>query len=122
MQPAQRDGPPTVGYVSHEAGQRIDKRVNEILAQQAAGARRGLQGGEPHGAIAEQTLLEGAQATVAHGPAAARAVMTRWLRGSVSDEILDDARLLVTELVTNSLVHAETPTEARVHISVGLAG
>src|SRR3954468_736383 len=39
-------------------------------------------------------------------PATARAALTRWLDGHVPLEVLEDARLLASELVTNSLGHA----------------
>jgi anti-sigma regulatory factor (Ser/Thr protein kinase) len=48
-------------------------------------------------------------ATIAAGPGApgeARALVTAWLDAHVSASVLDDARLLVSELVTNSLRHA----------------
>jgi anti-sigma regulatory factor (Ser/Thr protein kinase) len=40
------------------------------------------------------------------GPRIARAEITRWLSSRMPDRVLDDARLLVTELVTNSIRHA----------------
>jgi anti-sigma regulatory factor (Ser/Thr protein kinase) len=40
------------------------------------------------------------------GPAAARGAITSWLSGRVRARVLDDARLVVTELVTNSVRHA----------------
>jgi anti-sigma regulatory factor (Ser/Thr protein kinase) len=50
--------------------------------------------------------------SVSPGPAAAasaRSAVADWLRGRVADEVLDDAVLLVSELVTNSTRHASTP-------------
>jgi anti-sigma regulatory factor (Ser/Thr protein kinase) len=40
------------------------------------------------------------------GPAIARTEIARWLTGRVSPRVLDDARVVVTELVTNSVRHA----------------
>jgi Histidine kinase-like ATPase domain len=40
------------------------------------------------------------------GPAAARRAITSWLFGRVPVGVLDDVRLVVTELVTNSVRHA----------------
>lgn len=50
------------------------------------------------------------EATLPVGPAApatARAALTRWLYGHVPHEVLENARLLASELVTNSLGHAD---------------
>ena len=46
-------------------------------------------------------------------PATARAALTRWLSGHVPVEVLEDARLLASELVTNSLRHPEIPRTPR---------
>ena len=51
-------------------------------------------------------------------PAAARAAVTAWLSPQVADQVLDDAQLLVSELVTNSVRHAQLPSDARVRVSV----
>jgi hypothetical protein len=40
-----------------------------------------------------------------HAPAQARAAVSEWLTGRVVDGVLDDARLLLSELVTNGLQH-----------------
>jgi anti-sigma regulatory factor (Ser/Thr protein kinase) len=40
------------------------------------------------------------------GPAAARGAVTSWLSGRVPTGVLDDVRLVVSELVTNSVRHA----------------
>jgi anti-sigma regulatory factor (Ser/Thr protein kinase) len=51
------------------------------------------------------------------GPAEARAFVTSWFGDEVSNPVLEDARLLVSELVTNSLLHAQqvdaTPFDLR---------
>jgi anti-sigma regulatory factor (Ser/Thr protein kinase) len=107
--------PPTVGYISYEAGRRLEQRVREILAAHTV---------EAAARPAEPTLLDGAQATVAAAPAApaaAREIVTRWLERQVPAGVLDDARLLVSELVTNSVAHADAPAGARVRIGVSLA-
>jgi len=49
------------------------------------------------------------EATIPTGPAApatARAALTRWLTDQVPLAVLEDARLLASELVTNSVQHA----------------
>jgi anti-sigma regulatory factor (Ser/Thr protein kinase) len=65
------------------------------------------------------------EATLPAGPAAgatARATLTRWLAGHVPGEVLGDARLLATELVANSIGHAELPDEASLRLAVQLRG
>ncbi len=72
------------------------------------------------------TVVEGyerLEATLRVGPAApatARAALTRWLSGHVPIEVLDDARLLASELVTNSLRHPEIPQDASLRLAVQL--
>jgi anti-sigma regulatory factor (Ser/Thr protein kinase) len=39
-------------------------------------------------------------------PGAARMVITHWLRGQCPEQVVDDARLVISELVTNSVRHA----------------
>ena len=46
-------------------------------------------------------------------PATARAALTRWLSGHVPVEVLEDARLLASELITNSVRHPEFPRTPR---------
>ena len=57
-------------------------------------------------------------------PGIARAVVARCLTGHVAAPVLDDARLLVSELVTNSLLHSGAPegddVVVRVHLRRGL--
>jgi len=50
-------------------------------------------------------------------PALARSLVSRWLDDHRDGALLGDACLLVTELVTNSLRHAEQPDGARLHVS-----
>ena len=63
------------------------------------------------------------EATLPVGPAAAataRATLTRWLAGHVPGEVLEDARLLASELVTNSIGHGELPDAASLRLAVQL--
>lgn len=59
-----------------------------------------------------------------HAPAAARAALSEWLGDRVPDDLLEDARLLLTELVTNCLQHghlsADAPIRIRAHFTDGL--
>ena len=60
------------------------------------------------------------EATVPSGrdaPALARSLVSRWLDGHGDAALHADARLLVSELVTNSLLHAEQPDGAPLHVS-----
>ncbi len=43
------------------------------------------------------------------------------LEGQLEDQVLEDMRLLVTELVTNSVRHAEAAPEAQVRLEVSVA-
>jgi anti-sigma regulatory factor (Ser/Thr protein kinase) len=49
--------------------------------------------------------------------AAARALLTRWLQDRGGARLLDDARLLVSELVTNSIRHACVPAGAALRVT-----
>jgi serine/threonine-protein kinase RsbW len=51
-------------------------------------------------------------------PAAARAAVTAWLSPQVADQVLDDAQLLVSELVTNSVRHAQLDAGATLRVTV----
>jgi anti-sigma regulatory factor (Ser/Thr protein kinase) len=65
------------------------------------------------------SLVEVDQATVPCGPLApsvARAVVTQWLDGHGHTELREDACLLVSELVTNSVTHAGQPAGAPLQI------
>jgi serine/threonine-protein kinase RsbW len=50
-------------------------------------------------------------------PAVARAALTRWLSGNVPVEVLEDARLLASELITNSLRHPDLPDDAALRLA-----
>jgi serine/threonine-protein kinase RsbW len=49
-------------------------------------------------------------------PAAARAAVSAWMAGHVSETMLADAQLLVAELVANSVRHADAPADAGVSV------
>lgn len=52
-------------------------------------------------------------------PRAARAAVFDWLDGRAPVSVLRDAQLLVSELVTNSCLHADDPAGAPVRIRAG---
>jgi serine/threonine-protein kinase RsbW len=54
-------------------------------------------------------------------PATARAALTRWLDGTVPGEVLENARLLASELVTNSLGHADLSADSSLRLAVQLS-
>jgi anti-sigma regulatory factor (Ser/Thr protein kinase) len=69
--------------------------------------------------VAGEASLDAFELTVTAGPlapAAARAAVSEWLRGRVVDGVLDDARLLLSELVTNCVQHADLTADARIGI------
>ena len=49
-------------------------------------------------------------------PATARAAVTAWIAGRVSEAMLTDAQLLVGELVANSVRHADAPGDAAIRV------
>ena len=55
-----------------------------------------------------------------HAPLAARSAVERWLSGRVSAPLYDDVRLLVSELVTNSVRHAQLTLDMTIRVSVEL--
>jgi anti-sigma regulatory factor (Ser/Thr protein kinase) len=78
----------------------------------------------PSRARAHQATSDAIEATVPaepHAPASARAAVTRWLTDHVDDTVLHDARLLLSELITNCLRHADpeadTPIRFRAHLT-----
>jgi len=51
-----------------------------------------------------------------HAPAAARVAVRGWMAGQVNETVLADAQLVVVELVTNSVRHADAPADAVVSV------
>jgi anti-sigma regulatory factor (Ser/Thr protein kinase) len=54
-------------------------------------------------------------------PAEARRVLADCLSGHVAERVLEDAGLLVSELVTNSVTHGATGESKHLEVSVGLS-
>lgn len=54
--------------------------------------------------------------SVPDAPAAARMAVSAWMAGHVSETVLADAQLLVVELVSNSVRHAEAPADAVISV------
>ena len=53
-------------------------------------------------------------------PAAARAAVTAWIGHHVTEAVLVDVRLLIGELVANSVVHADVPPDSVVSVRAQL--
>ena len=83
---------------------------------------RAVVGNEPRRAVpsAPAGRMEVEIAAGQHAPAAARSAVERWLSGRVSATLYDDVRLLVSELVTNSVRHAALTPDMTIRISVAL--
>ena len=93
-----------------DEGQALRDENADLLAQLELARNPGLADAYER---LEATLPAGPAA-----PAAARAALTRWLSGHVPIEVLEDARLLASELVTNSLRHPEIPDDASLRLAV----
>jgi anti-sigma regulatory factor (Ser/Thr protein kinase) len=52
----------------------------------------------------------------------ARAAVTAWIGATISDAMLIDVLLLVSELVTNSIRHADAPVDAPISVRAGVRG
>jgi len=65
-------------------------------------------------------LVQVGEATLPSGPTApslARTAVSTWIQGRGDAQFCQDARVLVSELVTNSVRHAGQPAGAPVHVS-----
>src|SRR4051794_9454024 len=108
----------------------------DALAQAVATLRRGAAAlnlenaelrAERGGARTSERRLDGGRALAvrlpcdARAPGAARIVVTEHLRGRVTARGLDSARLLVSELVANSVRHSGAGPEDLVIVRVGLS-
>jgi anti-sigma regulatory factor (Ser/Thr protein kinase) len=85
----------------------------------SANERMGGQGGD--GAARRGGALEVCLPLDARAPGAARIVVER-LRGRVPASVLEDARLVVSELVANSVCHSGASADAEVVVRVELTG
>ena len=74
----------------------------------------------PTVSFAPAECMEVEAAAGQHAPAVARAAVERWLAGRVSERLYDDVRLLVSELVTNSVRHAELTRDATIRVGVAM--
>jgi serine/threonine-protein kinase RsbW len=73
----------------------------------------------PPGALLPRGPVGTLEVTVTAGcdaPATARAAVTAWISGRVSEAMVTDAQLLVGELVANSVRHADAPAGATIRV------
>ena len=117
--------PPVVSFERRCRDQEIAierlMREAQVLRDENADLRFQLEAARTPLAVADG--IDRLEATLPVGPAAAataRATLTRWLAGHVPGEVLEDARLLASELVTNSIGHADLPAEASLRLAVQL--
>jgi anti-sigma regulatory factor (Ser/Thr protein kinase) len=96
----------------------LDAAIESVTVPRPAAAvhRDGDTPTPSFGTLAEVVLPIGARS-----PGAARLVITHCLRGLVSQQTLKDAELLVSELVTNSVRHAELSDGDTLLVRVHLA-
>jgi anti-sigma regulatory factor (Ser/Thr protein kinase) len=85
----------------------LDRRLGTGVHRGRPGAARR---GPPAGEIA---LPAGPRA-----PGAARIVLSHWLRGQAPPGVIDDAQLVVSELITNSLRHAGVGSDDVLRLAV----
>ena len=84
--------------------------------------RSGASGDAASGLRAPRTAVALTVAADLHAPSAARAAVVDGLGGRVADDVLGDARLLVSELVTNSVRHAGLAADGVVHVGAEVTG
>jgi anti-sigma regulatory factor (Ser/Thr protein kinase) len=88
---------------------RVDS--DRVRRQRRAGAQTNVDGGE---------RIEVRLALDAHAPGAARSVVADCLGERVPSSVYQDAQLLVSELVTNSVRHSGMPAGTELTVSVDL--
>jgi serine/threonine-protein kinase RsbW len=106
-----RDQKITIARLLREAQSLRDENA-DLIAQLEAAREPAVANGDDR---LEATLPIGPAA-----PATARAALTRWLSGNVPHEVLENAHLLASELVTNSLGHAELSAGSSLRIAAEL--
>jgi anti-sigma regulatory factor (Ser/Thr protein kinase) len=103
----------------------IERLMRESQALRDENADLLAQLDAAQGIVSVATAVDRLEATLPVGPGApatARAALTRWLSGHVPIDVLEDARLLASELVSNSIGHAGLSEEASLRLAVQLRG
>jgi anti-sigma regulatory factor (Ser/Thr protein kinase) len=95
------------------------KAENADLRAQTARARSQRRSpARPHGGVNGSERIEARFALDVHAPAAARSTIADCLGDRVAPAVLDNAMLLATELVTNSVRHSGMPASAGVAVAI----
>jgi hypothetical protein len=104
---------------SQEAA-RLTSEVEALRAENALLTRQLEAAGTPVVIATDNGRLEAMLPAGPGAPATARAALTRWLTGEVRGDVLDNARLLASELVTSSLGQADRSLDASLRVAVEL--
>jgi serine/threonine-protein kinase RsbW len=88
----------------------------EVRERRTIAGRRGSVVPDGQGARLELVVASGLNA-----PATVRAAVAPWLSARVSERLLNDAQLLLSELVTNSVLHARLARGASIRVSVEIS-
>jgi anti-sigma regulatory factor (Ser/Thr protein kinase) len=102
----------------------IERLMEEAQSLRAENADLVTQLEAARGVPAVANGVDRLEASLPIGPAApatARAALTRWLSGHVPRDVLENARLLASELVTNSIGHADLSGDSSLRIAVQLS-
>jgi serine/threonine-protein kinase RsbW len=86
------------------------------VRERTVARRRGSVAPDGQGARLELVVASGLNA-----PARVRAAVAPWLSARVSERLLGDAQLLLSELVTNSVLHARLARGASIRVSVEIS-
>jgi anti-sigma regulatory factor (Ser/Thr protein kinase) len=92
----------------------------QVLRDENAGLIAQLEAARNSVAVDGFERLEAILRAGPAAPATARAALTRWLSGHVPVQVLEDARLLASELITNSLRHPEISDADLLRLAVQL--
>jgi hypothetical protein len=112
----------TEAVLTLRRGAQALKAENADLRAQSAEARnRRPSPARAHGRVHGGERTEARFALDVHAPAAARSTVAACLADRVAPTVLDNALLLATELVTNSVRHSGMPAGASVGVAVTLS-
>jgi serine/threonine-protein kinase RsbW len=94
------------------------------MRPQEMASREATPEAPPPGAIPSDLVgpLDVTLAAALDAPAAARAAVSAWMAGHVSETMLADAQLLVGELVANSVRHGSAAPDAVVRVRADVGG
>jgi anti-sigma regulatory factor (Ser/Thr protein kinase) len=93
-----------------------------VSSPQSVPPRRGAIGDHGPALRAPRTAVALTVEADPHAPHAARTAIVDGLSGHVADDVLGDARLLVSELVTNSVRHAGLTADGVVRVGAEVTG